>query len=494
MAKQSSPGRILGIAVLALAAAGKGRAQAPATTFHQPVLTVIQESGRLESALFENTLPIKDAWVHRSGAWITFRVDREKRMAIEMQVGGTYYTSTKEQTDVNTKYRFFAPSVRRLDVSYLVGDLGEPFLRINAGIFHYKYNEYSRNLGEYMFRTGTYPGWIATGLMTLVGVNDAQLTGFKIGQNLGPFSHDLIFNLETDILPTYDLNATYMAKLNLGGVLKLGAGVQFARLLPAKPSVTNPSFIRDPTKGEANPVESNRYFEHNGVYYVDWKRYYEEQIGGILERNTNLEDTIPLAHAIKVLDSIRTPGPDGTPLLKPAFEHFNGSGIKPVGHFAFDPKPLFATDIFGPNDLVLYGEAAILGVKDYPVLYGDITQRMPMMIGFNVPTFKLLDVLAVEFEQYKSPFPNSYAEVMTSGGVPRPTLSFNGRYLPEYWADDDTKWSVFASRRIIDGVSGSVQVARDHARGWQYPAGKTWWSIISKKSHWYWMFKLTASI
>jgi hypothetical protein len=154
---------------------------------------------------------------------------------------------------------------------------------------------------------------------------------------------------------------------------------------------------------------------------------------------------------------------------------------------------------------VLYGEAALLGVKDYPVFYDNWKQRMPVMVGFNLPVFKQLDVLALEVEYYGSRYPDDFFQVMNAEGAPRPTIPQgysgwdDGRplqfgYHPDDWKADNWKWSVYTQRRIVDGVTLSAQVARDHARAWAFPTGKTYKGIIQDKNDWYWMLKLTANI
>ncbi len=155
-------------------------------------------------------------------------------------------------------------------------------------------------------------------------------------------------------------------------------------------------------------------------------------------------------------------------------------------------RPYSVLISFKKEDLVLYGEMAILVTADYPILYDDITERMPFMIGFNIPGFMLLDVLCLEFEKYTSPYPNSF-EIQKTENLPQPTFPTRG-YVPERWAEDDVKWSLLASRTIIDGVSLSGIVARDHLRGRNWPLGSDYWSILTKKSHWYWMFKINVSI
>jgi hypothetical protein len=477
-------------------AADPGEAVTPRISF-----TAFHEAGRIERAVFDNNLPMSQVWMHRSGAMINLNARRGDKLMLDLLIGGTYYTATKEQADVNTKLRFFAASVPRFDFTYLAGDADDPYLKVSGGIFQFKYNDYSRNLGEYMFRTGTYPGWISTGGINYVGLNSAQLTGFRLSQSFGSFTHDLIANIETDLLPTYDLTLTYMARYAAGQVFKIGAGLQATRIVPARPSKTNPSLLRDATKGEANPYSTNRYFEYNGQYYADWPEYYQKR----MEASKTAQDSAYFKNVLSILDSARgidrggspvdTSDPTGAPLISVSYEHYYASGFKPLAWFALDPKPFFGNPgILGANDLVLYGEAALLGVKDYPVLYDNRAERIPLMIGFNVPAFKLLDVLAVELEYYGSRYPDNFAQVMTNDAAPRPTVELSGGYDPDDWKDDNIKWSVYTQRKIVDGITLSGQVARDHARAWAYPTGKTYWGIIREKDHWHWMLKLTANI
>jgi hypothetical protein len=464
------------------------------TEVSKPSLTVFHEFGKIEEASFENSSPLKDAWLHRTGGWIGLHGQRGDRLSLDVTIGGTYFTNTKELSDASTKVRYFAGSLPRLDVTYVFGDVQDPFLKLNGGIFNYKYNEYARNLGEYAFRSGTYPGWISTGGLTFVGINSAQVTGIRLSQKRGAFSHELLATLETEVIPTYDVSLTYMAKYNWQNVVKLGGGVQLARILPIVPSKTNPGVWRDPTTGEANPTFSNRYFEHNGEWYFDYYGYYDALMA---HPETDGADSANYQHALAVLDSARGSTRGGTPVpqISVNYQNYNASGIKPIATFAFDPKPLVGgISMLGPNDLVLYGEAALLGVKDYPVLYDDWTKRIPVMVGFNVPTFRLLDVLAIEVEYYGSEYPDNFQGIMSGAAQATPWPTIPNEYAASDWKDDNLKWSIYTQRKIVDGVTLSAQVARDHARAWVFPTGKTYWGIMNDDNDWYWMLKLTATL
>ena len=443
----------------------------------RPTFTAFHEFGRFEKALFENYSPIHTQWMHRTGGWINFTAKKNDRLGLDLLIGGVYYIPTYQQpSELPTKIRYFAGSVPRMDVSYLFGDPTAPTLRLDAGIFSYKYNDYSRNLGEYMYRSGTYPGWLFTGApggITYLDASMAQVTGLKASQTFGKFSHDILLNLETEIVPTFDVNLSYMAKLNLGGVLKLGTGVQLTRILPARPSKTNPD------------APGNHYFKYQGKWYTDKKNYYT-----LLQQGAaGTPDTVTYARDVGIVDSISKGLLKGTDS-----SNYSASGIKPVFTAAFDPKPLLGLEILGPNDLVLYGEAALLGFTDYPVLYEKKSERIPVMLGFNLPAFKILDVLAVEVEHYGSKFPNSTSEVQSSG-VPQPTIPTTIKdFKPTDWTQDDWKWSIFAKKKVFDGFTVVGQVARDHARGYEYPTGKDYYELFPKKEHWYWLMKLIVNI
>jgi len=152
----------------------------------------------------------------------------------------------------------------------------------------------------------------------------------------------------------------------------------------------------------------------------------------------------------------------------------------------------------------VYGEAAILGVQDHPVYYTDIWQRIPVMLGVNIPTFKALDVLTLEVEHYGSRWLPTYRVQTGSGGggssgsnaVPTPLMDANaGYYYPSDWDKDNWKWSLYGEKTLIPGVSFSVQVASDHSRTWDWVTyGKTPWEMYTSPSQWYWATKLAIKI
>src|SRR5436190_12752674 len=92
-----------------------------------------------------------------------------------------YYTFPSEyirnDRDRNDKYlSLYIPMAKG---TYLVGEPETPLLKVEAGIFPFKYNPEARNLGEYMFRTGAYPNFIQGDFDFAF----ARLTGFHFSSD-----------------------------------------------------------------------------------------------------------------------------------------------------------------------------------------------------------------------------------------------------------------------------------------------------------------------
>jgi hypothetical protein len=158
-----------------------------------------------------------------------------------------------------------------------------------------------------------------------------------------------------------------------------------------------------------------------------------------------------------------------------------------MARFSLDPKALFGMGsiggrAFGQGDLVLYGEAALLGVKDFPLVYDDPLRRLPVMLGFNFPAMGFLDYLSLEVEYYASK--NSSDNIAAQNGTWIPAVHpavDNGR--------DDWKWSAQAAK-TFGGVQLSARVANDHLRlggSHDVPTGV---EAVTTPKDWYWSCKL----
>lgn len=327
------------------------------------------------------------------------------------------------------------------------GDLQKPFLSIAVGVFPYKYNQSANNLGEYLFRSGCYPPFMITDFDRPY----ATLTGLRLSSML--FDHlyqDLLLTTETQVQPLYDWSLSYLASIKVPSLLEMGGGISFYRLLPISDSLTSPQ------------VPLSSYVTNKGE-----RRYY------------------------------------------------TFSGTKLMAHLSFDLKgllPASVSGIFGQEDLKISSEIALLGITDQPPAYtyeydaqGDsslvpdstknyyrkISDRIPVMVGINLPTFKLLDILSVQLEWYRWPYANGFYASTSDNSwvVPLPERVDNLDLTKS-----SLKWSVYLKKTVYRGFSVIAQCANDHTHQDVYENFGTMYhdnlGTFLTSSDWGWWLKL----
>jgi hypothetical protein len=360
-------------------------------------------------------------------------------------------------------------------LTWYAGEKEAPRFSVSVGGFPYVYNPDVKNLGLYLLRGPVYPGILMGGFRDFsADSTKGNILGARIHHSTGLFSHDLILNNERDVPPTFDWSLAYLAGLDLGA-LHLGAGVNFYRLIPYNSKLEIPGKDTTLVRGTAR------------LAYIEF-----EPGGG---------DTVYFTH-------------QGTKL------EFNAS---------LDIKRLLGgIDALGEDDLKLYGEAALLGVKNYGKAYGKRSERIPMMVGFNFPTWRLLNHLSLEVEYYGAKYRN---DLILAGNnnvvadwtaqehpIPSPKPPSNSDYgigpsgyyrLPsgdsvnvrgtamdkENVTKDNLKWSLYVDKVVANHVQFLAQIANDHYRprpiatGLIFSGGGTAEAFASPKD-WYYMLRV----
>lgn len=320
-------------------------------------------------------------------------------------------------------------------------DLDVLSLMIEAGIMEYAFNTEVKNLGNYMFRTKAYPLVINTDLDYIY----SNLMGARV--EVGFLEDHLkvgtIFNSNINQPPFFDWNLAFYASYKMpNNLIDVGAGVNFDHLIAIDDEITDAKNLKDTTKSD------------------------------LTFRATKIDARV-----------------------------------------TFDPKAFFPNvSIFGPNDLKVYAEAAILGLEDpdyFPIdttiSWEDTTfprpsllHRIPILIGFNIPTFKGLDVFSIEFEYLNYPYANDWW-----GGEPSfspvPSYPNSGREK-DRWAEiyknrDNLKWTLYAKKSIsnfdIIALFGS-----DHIRYSTHSAESQFYTeqSLRAKWDWHWYVKLQYNL
>ena len=322
-------------------------------------------------------------------------------------------------------------SLKEAQGIYSFGDPENSYLQIAAGYFPFKYNPEAKNLGEYMYRTGTYPGYVISDFDNA----KYRLMGFRASSLLfDALQFHALFTSEYLVHPYFDYSLSFITSLKFPNnlidfglphnLIDIGGGVDFDRIIPIIPEKT--------TKDQPEYI---------------------------------------------VRDSLNNPIIENGDTL-----HFTFKGTKVMARLTLDPKRLLPfADIFGKEDAKLYGEIIFLGLKNYGTEYPDIMERMPVMFGFNVPTLKILDVLSCEAEYYGS---NEAQKLdIPTSGIPVPDR------FPAGVSRTPWKWSVFAQKTVVKGFAIKGLVGRDHYRPIN-PNGGTYNAIERMNGPGDWHYKL----
>jgi hypothetical protein len=326
----------------------------------------------------------------------------------------------------------FYPYLSRADLLYTVGDEENPRLAINAGYFPFKYNSEVRNLGEYLFRSGTYPQY----LITNFDFPMARLMGVRAGGSLlGSLNWDVLLTTNVEWTAIGDPNLSALLSWKPTPLFELGLGGSWCSFLS--------SFGINQDK--TSPMEEGNNYIYDSLMY-----------------------------------------------------YYTFAGHKAMGRMTLDLKHLLpGRDLLGEHDLKLYSEAAVLGVVNYPMSvdgytqYDTLWQRIPVMAGFNLPTFKFMDILNLEVEWFGNPYPNSQNSIRFDN-QPVPLSSQAGEKDPYYLNNhgDDWKWSVYGRKTFMNNFNITVQAARDHFHWFRLDyKGEDAKDALRKNDQWYYTFK-----
>lgn len=398
----------------------------------------------------------------RSKVALTQMATVNERLTLTGAVGGLFFYSLPvDPSGPHTRLTKFTAVLEEASGYYRVGDADKPWMDAKFGLFFEKYNPDAQNLGEYLFRSGTYPGYLQTGGWYILNNAGYFLQGVRTSFNLleGALIPELFLYMERDWEPTYDLTPALMLTYKAGDAFQIGGGAAFNHLISAKPSSTKPLNRRSAWRSTAGGKDT-------------------------LLTTTEILDTSAMA----------------------GLENFTFNGVKLMARASFNLQSVLQSEMLGPEDLKLYAEIAVLGVKNYPVYYTNIAKRMPMMFGLNLPTFKLVDKMAFEMEYYDSDFPNSLEEVYqrtlpipgTIGGVGTTGPNSRQEYVDNLGTQrklrDKVKWSYWLRKEITAGLGLTFQVASDHFRPMDFNLKPTYEPVTQNWNEWYYMFRLSFGI
>jgi hypothetical protein len=394
----------------------------------------------------------------------------------------------------------FVNYVSEARLTYTKGEGPNPFFSADVGNFAFNYAPHVKNLGLYLFRGPVYPGILVSGFKEYrTDTTRSGFLGLHLHNGLGNFQHDILLSSERDLPPSFDWSLGYVARYKAFDALEFGAGVNFYHLISENEDITAPN--KNSVPGLFNQDSS---LIASGAAFHPYRLQYMEVVAP--------GDTVVYTHR----------------------------GTKVMAMFNFDVKRLLGLEApFGEKDLLIYGEGAIIGTKNYGTIYGDIKQRMPFMVGFHFPTFGLLDFLSFEVERYTAKYKADYSKLgfdrslyfkniaapqllaqKSPSATPislndlageKYTITPEGNFVdnqsgdtilvrgtaldPENLTADDWKWSVNFEKTVAGHIQFSGQVANDHfvprpVRSGLISEGGGLSQIFSTTKDWYFMFRV----
>ncbi|HAJ79422.1 MAG TPA: hypothetical protein DCO75_06585 [Fibrobacteres bacterium] len=387
-----------------------------------------------------SSIPFHIAHVWQEKAYCNFGYDvlYKKRLNINLLCGGSLGFSTPQVSQATeTQQPRYLFSLKNASISYPFIDNDKLSLSTQLGYFPFKYNPEVRNLGEYLFRTNAYPLLVHSEFDN----PQADILGLKINFKYSPadfisINNDLLFHSELYFVPVQNWSLSDVFSTTVFNALTIGGGISFCNLISAY-------------QGTYNSLTWYDYQYYQKYYMVD----------------ENGDSTL-----------------------------FDWKSTKVVARASFDLKKFIHTDIFGKNDLVLYSEAAVIGLKNYPKYFTDMRDRTFYSIGFNFPGLKFFDVINGEIEYCRDTSSFSSAGLYSiSQGTSNYTFLKEGDLTSAHIKRDPFRWSVYVKKSVLDGhVSFVGQCARDHKKINFYYYDYNYMSYIETlptSKDWWWSFK-----
>lgn len=299
---------------------------------------------------------IQHRWLQSNAMVLGDSVTSGDRISMKIKLEGLVRFSSWVQNQnglgyIDARLPNYAFYFRQASGAYVFGDPEIKPLSITTGFFEYKYNPDVKNLGEYLFRSTAYPNYIYANFDQPF----ARMLGLMISSRLlgGSLRQDLILSNEWEQYPTKDFSLAYVAGFTIGNFLDIGMGGQAFHLFSTRGNYTTPDSVR--TLGKWN----------------DGQWYYASPEDSAVDKKT--------------------------PYTFKAIKLMGRAAVNPLAHVPEIKLPIIGT-LFGKEDLKLYAEVNVLGLKNYPThnpggqweFYNKLSERIPVTFGINAPTNPLM--------------------------------------------------------------------------------------------------------
>ncbi|HKP96035.1 MAG TPA: hypothetical protein VJ385_09790 [Fibrobacteria bacterium] len=481
----------------------------------------MQETGNFNPTV---TIPLTSLWMIQQAKW-------KENFSFNLGIAGSFfYPFPEDNTKPWKSFRTGGVAIAQANGSYTNGEGEHPWLKITVGQQGYKYNPYAKNFGEYLYRSEAYPTTIHTGDWGAIDNAGAGIWGASVKMDFlnGMIRNDFIVSTANERVPLHDVSFTDIATLNLGKAFSIGGGVMLSRLIEVDPKKSAPhdlktgwitwtaadqanlrAYIKKKTDADPNFLSTSADFKRtmmDGTTVIDTSLVVGQDYWALSRR--------PLVSFLNTIPALADPDAVSTHANKyDDIAFVDARTVFLMAKASFDPKALIGLESpwLGANDLVIYGEAAIIGMKNYPIYYTSTSQRSPFMAGFYLPTLGFLDFFTVEMEFLKNPHvPSDYQPATFRQPQPKGTIETTeeipGIADPFYdvkdvkaekayninYTDDDVLWTVTALKSW-GPMSLAAQYGRDHYRPLTAGFSPTATEVASSSKSKYYMIRLMVN-
>jgi hypothetical protein len=372
-------------------------------------------------------------------------------LALECQLSYSYPYGLWASVEMKQPRFSFYPD--RAEGTYTIGDPQKVRFEFGFGYFPYKTNPDVKNLGEYMFRTGTYPLYILNNFNRPY----SRLLGLRTSLTvLNDLKIDALITCATLVPPLANGSLSVIADYNFLHFADIGMGVSFANCFPVDDRLTTPK------------IPGNQYTTKGGdtAYYT-------------------FKGVKPMAK-LSLDPKVFIPG-----------DLFNKQDLRLYGEVCVSGWENYKNYSVSDTDIAQY--------------YADRKNRTVFMLGCNFPSFFKLtnkalnvmnvdlpfmnqldfDVLSFEYEYMPNKYPNSTYNLtgQTAQFLPLPSItSFRSIEMPYPWY-----WSIYAKKTILNNFAIVMQFARDHMRPINNDPVKQYYEdVLERKGDWWWCIRLNV--
>ncbi len=493
------------------------------------------DMGQIVQGNIGGTQKVEGDYLNRMGVTLTAEDTVSGKLVVRVGVGGIFWQTYPLEDFWHNSVRF-GPGITEASSKLLL----TPSSSLQAGYFPFKYNAGAMDLGEYLLRSESYPTAITTGGWTWVDSAYTRVLGvrFQASHFGGAFRQEIGMYTEVQTVPLFDITPAYLFSWKPVKGLEVGGGVALRRwfqpnvgyyglehtdslAVPASryqvignfPEVQNHALVHYTYNNGSGIVAADTFVVWRGgtafdastalagktdAHVVSKDMLQQGSAAGVRRdiqlflQNTRYSENgancwdhpldcqayLDAAGNLLVTDANGNVIADTVVAAKiTKNQKITRRAVNLMGHASFNFVEAF--DLHGTGPFKVYVESAILGYENQPVYYEDRTNRMPVMVGLHVPTFGLLDLLAVEGEYLNNPNRDSPAILSThvNANLPGPSMAIPDLDEPDYRRpyynaksvhSDDWKWSVHLVRTITPGLMIKFQAANDHLRLHQF--------------------------